>query len=103
MTSLQRFMENINSRTPFRGELRYDEPMALHTTFKVGGPADVWVRPGGPWFSSCGALLLEAAAAGIPVFILGGGANLVVSDRGIRGIVLDMGGYRGEEPRSSAP
>jgi UDP-N-acetylmuramate dehydrogenase len=97
-------MENINSRTPFRGELRYGEPMALHTTFKVGGPADVWVRPDGPWFSSYGASLLEAAAGGgIPVFILGGGANLVVSDRGIRGIVLDMGGYRGGEPRGSAP
>jgi UDP-N-acetylmuramate dehydrogenase len=78
--------------------------MALHTTFRVGGPADVWVRPEGPWFPSYGAPLLEAAAAeGIPVFILGGGANLVVSDRGIRGIVLDMGGYRGEEPRSAAP
>ena len=77
-------------------DIRYNEPMRNHTTFKVGGPADCWLRPQGknfPLFSA--ALLNYARAATIPVFILGGGANIVVSDNGIRGIVLDTGGWNG--------
>jgi UDP-N-acetylmuramate dehydrogenase len=42
-----------------------------------------------------GRLLRRAEEAGLPVFILGGGANLLVSDKGIRGIVLDTGGWNG--------
>ena len=69
--------------------------MWRHTTFKVGGKADVWVRPGKEIFPSYAATLLRAAREeGIPVFVLGAGANIVVSDRGIRGIVLDTGAFR---------
>jgi UDP-N-acetylmuramate dehydrogenase len=72
--------------------------MALHTTFKAGGPADVWVRPEGGCFPGYAAELLDfARRERIPVFVLGGGANLVVADRGIRGIVLDSGGWTGWE------
>jgi UDP-N-acetylmuramate dehydrogenase len=39
----------------------------------------------------------QARSGGVPLFILGAGANLVVADRGIRGIVLDTGGWRGTE------
>jgi UDP-N-acetylmuramate dehydrogenase len=77
-------------------DIRYNEPMRNHTTFKVGGPADCWLRPQGknfPLFSA--ALLNYARAATIPVFILAGGANIVVSDNGIRGIVLDTCGWNG--------
>ncbi|MDR0624014.1 MAG: UDP-N-acetylmuramate dehydrogenase [Treponema sp.] len=96
MLTLQKFIEKINSRTGFTGFLAYDEPMALHTTFRVGGPADLFIRPQGDGFPHYAALLREAAGReGIPLFILGGGANIVVSDRGIRGIVLDSGGWRG--------
>ena len=70
--------------------------MAEHTTFKVGGPAELWIRPEGDGFPEYTALLLKSARdEEIPVFILGGGANIVVSDRGIRGIVLDTSGYGG--------
>ena len=61
--------------------------MALHTTFKIGGPADAFVSPDNP--ESAVALLVSARAEGIPLFILGGGANILVGDKGIRGIVLD--------------
>lgn len=89
-------MEKINTQETLQGELRFDEPMAEHTTFKVGGPADVWVRPVGPGFPRYAACLLTTAREeGVPVFVLGGGANLVVSDRGIRGIVLDTSGWSG--------
>jgi UDP-N-acetylmuramate dehydrogenase len=90
-------MEKINNQErKFSGSLRYDEPMFRHCTFKVGGKADVWVRPAKDIFPAYTARLLKAAKEEeIPVFILGAGANIVVSDRGIRGIVLDTGSYRG--------
>jgi UDP-N-acetylmuramate dehydrogenase len=97
MVNLPEFLESINSRFPaFQGTFRFDEPMANHTTFKVGGPADLWVRPEGEFFPEYASVLLESAKKEqISVFIMGGGANLVVSDGGIRGIVLDTRGYCG--------
>ena len=95
MGSLRKFMEKINTGGKFSPTVRYDEPMFRHTTFKVGGKADVWVRPGKDIFPAYAARLLKAAREeGIPVFVLGAGANIVVSDRGIRGVVLDTGAYR---------
>jgi len=78
-------------------DIRYNEPMAEFTTFKVGGSADCWLSPYGedfPQFST--SLFYQARTAGIPVFIIGGGANIVVSDNGIRGIVFDTGQWRGK-------
>lgn len=70
--------------------------MAPHTTFKVGGPADLWARPSGPEAEVlCAEVLRAAREESVPVFILGGGANLVVADRGVRGLVLDTGGLVG--------
>ncbi|MDR2070679.1 MAG: UDP-N-acetylmuramate dehydrogenase [Treponema sp.] len=98
MDTLRKNLEKINIPRPSSGVIRLDEPMALHTTFRVGGPADVWVRPQGDCFPGYAAELFGfARSEGIPVFILGGGANLVVADRGIRGIVLDSGGWTGWE------
>lgn len=91
-------VEEIAAETGFSGDIRCNEPMAAHTTFTVGGPADCWVRPAGDCFPGFAAALLSAArTAGIPLFILGGGANLVVADAGIRGIVLDTSGWTGVE------
>jgi UDP-N-acetylmuramate dehydrogenase len=74
----------------------YNEPMAAHTTFKVGGAADIYFKPEGEYFPGVAHNVLSyAKQQDIPVFILGGGANLVVSDKGIRGIVLDTSGYSG--------
>lgn len=89
-------MEKINTEFSFQGDLRFDEPLSSHTTFRVGGPADVWVRPSGKGAPDYFAALLRAARAeDVPVFILGGGANIVPSDRGVRGIVLDLGAWAG--------
>jgi len=77
-------------------EVLFNEPMSHHTTFKVGGPADVWLRPRGENFSAlCANLICHARKEQVPVFILGGGANIVVCDKGIRGIVLDTGAWEG--------
>jgi UDP-N-acetylmuramate dehydrogenase len=79
-------------------EVRYNEPMADHCTFKTGGPADCYIKPFGEGFPAFVAGLLGAARAeGIHVFILGGGANILAADSGVRGIVLDTSGWNGQE------
>jgi len=94
--AIQEIISQCLKKIPCDVDVRFDEPMREHTTFKVGGPADCWLRPHGEGFPLFSAALLKLArAAGIPVFILGGGANIVVSDNGIRGIVLDTGGWKG--------
>ncbi|MCL2478479.1 MAG: UDP-N-acetylmuramate dehydrogenase [Treponema sp.] len=93
---LHGFFKKVNETEPFCGNHKFDDPMALHTTFKTGGPADLWVQPEKKIFPGwIAALLKTAGSEGIPVFILGGGANLLVSDMGIRGIVVDTGLWEG--------
>ncbi len=99
MDKLRKIAEKISSpasEVPFSGELRFDEPMTNHTSFKVGGPADLWIKPSGDTFPETAAKIISLAREDeIPLFILGGGANLVVADAGIRGIVLDCTGWTG--------
>ena len=103
MDNLKKFLEKINSREKFMGLLGFDEAMSLHCTFKAGGSADVWIKPAKEVFLSYVPELLKAADnEGIPVFILGAGANILVSDRGIRGIVLDTGDWAGMEKSEDA-
>jgi UDP-N-acetylmuramate dehydrogenase len=69
------------------GELRRNERLARHTTFGVGGPADLFLT-----VRSADALARATNAAfeaGIPKFVLGSGSNILVADAGIRGLVLD--------------
>ena len=69
------------------GILVVSEPMWRHTTFAVGGPADYYAVPSGE--EDLRILLTSAARSGIDSFIIGGGSNLLVSDAGIRGLVID--------------
>ncbi len=62
------------------------EPLKKYTTFRVGGPADLLAVPGS--VQQLKDLLKAARQRQIPVTILGGGANTLVSDEGIRGLVL---------------
>jgi UDP-N-acetylmuramate dehydrogenase len=97
--TIRQLVDSCREEHPCEAEVRYDEPMSAHTTCKVGGPADCWARPRGEGFPAfAAALLCSARAAGTPVFVLGGGANIVVADRGIRGIVLDTSGWAGLDP-----
>lgn len=63
------------------------EPMSLHTSLRVGGPADYFVRVDGE--ADIRGAIAVARENALPVFLLGGGTNLLVSDRGIRGVVLE--------------
>jgi UDP-N-acetylmuramate dehydrogenase len=94
--TLSQIIKLCGEAVPGAVSVRYDEPMYRHTTFKAGGPADLWVRPGRDIFPEYAAVMLKTAKeAEVPVFILGAGANILVSDRGIRGIVLDTASWRG--------
>lgn len=70
-------------------DIRVDEPMARHTTLRLGGPADVWARPGDR--RSLAALLAAAHRASVPVCFVGSGTNLLVLDGGLRGVVVNLG------------
>ena len=66
--------------------LRRDVPLAPYTTFRIGGPADVLYDATSA--DELASAVLASRAAGIPVFVLGLGANILVGDRGIRGLVV---------------
>ena len=70
--------------------LRVDEPMARHTTFQIGGSADRFLTVENA--AQLQGLLSCLRQAGIPYLVLGKGSNLLVSDKGIRGAVLHLGG-----------
>lgn len=70
-------------------EVRYGEPMRSHTTFHIGGPADVMVLPSSA--QQAAQALRAAQAAQVPVTIVGNGSDLLVRDGGIRGMVLKLG------------
>jgi UDP-N-acetylmuramate dehydrogenase len=71
-----------------RGEHLRDAPLAPRTAVKVGGPADLLVRPADP--DALSALLRAVRELGVPLAILGGGANTLVADAGVRGVVLRL-------------
>ena len=63
--------------------------MARHTTFRVGGPADVLFMPEGA--DQLIAALEASRSAGVPAHVIGNGSNLIVRDGGIRGLVIAIG------------
>lgn len=65
-----------------------DEPMSRHTTFRIGGNADMFVSPE---IAQVPAIITLASEYQVPVTIIGNGSNLLVGDKGIRGLVLSFG------------
>ena len=87
-------------RAPVKGVR--GEPMAPHTSWRIGGPADIFLS-----VASTDDLIeavLAAREQGLPVFILGGGTNILVSDRGVRGVVVEnkVNDVRVDGPRLTA-
>lgn len=71
-----------------RGEILLDEPMFQHTSYKIGGPADIYIRPIDQ--EDVAAVIDFCNREGISRFTIGNGTNLLVSDDGIRGVVMDL-------------
>ena len=71
-----------------KGRVLYNEPMSRHTSFRIGGPADIWIEPEDA--SDLKNCIRLSRDKNIPLFVIGGGTNLLVKDEGIRGIVVNM-------------
>lgn len=87
-------LEKIKTIFPSEDVLIH-EPMKHHTTFRVGGDADCFLRV------TQKEQIVETVkylnSANIPYFVLGNGSNLLVSDKGYRGVILYLGDYQGIE------
>lgn len=66
----------------------FDEQMSQHTTFRIGGPADVFVMPEN--YEQIREVLRLCKEEKLPFFVLGNGSNLLVSDSGYRGVIIQM-------------
>lgn len=71
-------------------DVRLNEPMSRHTSFRVGGPADVLARPRD--VKTLVRLIRGAGERHLPFLVIGGGTNLLVRDSGIRGLVIVLTG-----------
>ncbi len=65
-----------------------DEPMKKHTTFKIGGPADIYIEPS---ISDMAGMIAFLKSSQVPYMVIGNGSNLLVSDDGIEGVVVSLG------------
>jgi UDP-N-acetylmuramate dehydrogenase len=89
-----------------RGEVRFKEPLSFHTSLRIGGPADFFIVPQD--VEDIRLALAFADKEQLPVEVVGGGNNLLVRDRGLRGVVLKLEGclgraeFHGEEAIAGA-
>ena len=73
------------------GEILLNEPLARHTSFRIGGPADIWVELKDPMeFVSLTRFLKSNS---IPMHVIGGGTNVLVGDKGLRGVTISTRAY----------
>ncbi|MBO5246442.1 MAG: UDP-N-acetylmuramate dehydrogenase [Eubacterium sp.] len=69
-------------------QVKKEEPMSRHTTFRVGGPAEYYVTPA---IAQIPQIVILCKEYEIPLTIIGNGSNLLVADNGLRGVVLEIG------------
>jgi UDP-N-acetylmuramate dehydrogenase len=69
-------------------EVREHEPMSRHTSFRIGGPADIYAIPHS--LEGLRQLLAACTQSGLPHCIVGNGSNLLVRDGGVRGVVIQI-------------
>ncbi|MEW5717894.1 MAG: UDP-N-acetylmuramate dehydrogenase [Chloroflexota bacterium] len=74
-------------RAALAGRTRVSEPLAAHTTLRLGGPAELFVQA--RTLDELIEFARQARRRGVPVFILGNGSNLLVRERGVRGLVIE--------------
>jgi UDP-N-acetylmuramate--L-alanine ligase/UDP-N-acetylenolpyruvoylglucosamine reductase len=82
--------EKLKEIVGAEGEVRLSEPLAKHTTLRVGGPAQFWVEP--KTEEALAKLIRFCRRENLPLFVIGRGSNLLVRDGGIRGVVVHPSG-----------
>lgn len=86
--SLRQLAENVSDSALF------DEPLARHNSWKIGGPADLLIEP---WNAHQVATVIRfARKEQIPLVVIGQGTNLLFDDAGVRGIVMKIGSRMGQ-------
>jgi UDP-N-acetylmuramate dehydrogenase len=86
-SSDQRLINDL--RREVKGCIKTNESLALHTSFKIGGPADIWVEPVDA--SNLKKAIAFARKRAIPFFVIGNGSNLLASDNGFKGMLIHLG------------
>jgi UDP-N-acetylmuramate dehydrogenase len=85
-TPLSEALHRLMQAVPVPSHLRLNEPLKNYTTLRVGGPADLFYRATN--IEEFAQVVITAHQLRVPTFILGLGSNLLVSDKGIRGLVV---------------
>lgn len=83
-------LELLRFEDDFDGEIRFDETLSKHTSYRIGGPAKAFVIVNCP--SALNAVLCACEGDGCPWVIVGKGSNLLVSDAGFSGVVITLAG-----------
>src|SRR5213075_99341 len=78
--------EKLKALVGEEGEVRLHEPLAKHTTLRVGGPAQFWIEPRTE--KAFAEVIRFCRRENLPLFVIGRGSNLLVRDGGIRGVVV---------------
>ncbi|MEJ2183191.1 MAG: UDP-N-acetylmuramate dehydrogenase [Nitrospirota bacterium] len=84
-----------------RLEVRYDEPLAGHTTLRLGGPTPAYIVPGDG--ETVARVVQVLASRGIRPLAMGGGSNLLVGDRGVEEPVISVSALAGKDIREDCP
>lgn len=82
----EQFVENLETILG-RERIFRNEMMKNHTTFRVGGPADILIQPKG---EEVGKIIKLCRQEGVPYCVIGNGSNLLVGDKGVRGVVIEL-------------
>lgn len=77
-----------NQLREISGSVLFDEPLSQYTSIRIGGPADALVYP--KTIEELTEIVRFARANALPLFVLGAGSNLLVRDKGIRGVVVNL-------------
>lgn len=87
MTDILQYKETIEAQM-ISEELLWHEPMSRHTSFKIGGPADLFFMPG--TIEHLEWMIGFCRDHGVAIYIMGNGSNLLVGDKGYRGVVIQV-------------
>lgn len=83
----QKFIDELKSVLD-ESQILKNEPMSQHTSFRVGGPAELFLKPEA---GQIGDIIYLCRQNGMPYVVLGNGSNLLVADSGIAGVVIEIG------------
>ena len=83
----QKFIDELKSVLD-ESQILKNEPMSQHTSFRVGGPAELFLKPEA---GQIGDIIYLCHQNGMPYVVLGNGSNILVADSGIAGVVIEIG------------